>query len=111
MTSLFRDARPADSWLELTLTQWVVKQQDRSPSGLGENAVTLEWPTGAYGQPLAIWTGFTEAAVFRSGGHEEVAEAFVRFLVGNGWLEHWLDFAGDRARQQWPGERWRHRRL
>jgi hypothetical protein len=34
--------------------------------------------------------------VFRSGGHEATATAFVRFLVGEGWLAHWLDFAEDR---------------
>ena len=37
-----------------------------------------------------------EAVVFKDGGHEATAKEFVRFLVGEGWLAHWLDFAGDR---------------
>ena len=40
--------------------------------------------------------GATPAVVFRAGGHEEVAKEFVRFLVADGWLAHWLDFSGDR---------------
>ena len=39
---------------------------------------------------------FIEAAVFKAGGHVALAKEFVRFLVGEGWLAHWLDFAGDR---------------
>ena len=60
------------------------------------NAVTVGWPGDAYGQPLAVWTSFVEAVVFRGGGHEEAAREFVRFLVGEGWLAHGLDFAADR---------------
>jgi multiple sugar transport system substrate-binding protein len=66
------------------------------PEDYAKNAVTLAWPSGAHGQPLAIITQSSQAAVFRGGGHEEVAKEFVRFLVGEGWLAHWLDFAGDR---------------
>ncbi len=61
-----------------------------------KNAATIEWPSGAHSQPLAIWTGYSEAAVFRDGGHVATATEFVRFLVGEGWLAHWLDFTGDR---------------
>src|SRR3712207_1757563 len=68
------------------------------------NAVTIEWPpAGAYGQPLAIFTGFYEAAVFGAGGHSATAKDFVRFLVEGGWLAHWLDFAGDRILPPMPG--------
>jgi multiple sugar transport system substrate-binding protein len=66
------------------------------PEDHAENMVTLGWPADAYGQPLAVYLGSAEAAVFRGGGHEPVAKEFVRFLVGEGWLAHWLDFAGDR---------------
>ena len=54
------------------------------------------WPSGADGRPLAIVTRSSQAVVFRAGGHEAAAKEFVRFLVGEGWLAHWLDFAGDR---------------
>jgi multiple sugar transport system substrate-binding protein len=66
------------------------------PEDYARNAATIEWPSGVYGQPLAIQTSWNEAAVFRAGGHEATATAFVRFLVAEGWLAHWLDFAGDR---------------
>jgi multiple sugar transport system substrate-binding protein len=66
------------------------------PEDYTKNTVTLEWPDGAYGQPLAIWTGFDEAVVFKAGGHTALAEEFGRFLVADGWMAHWLNFAGDR---------------
>jgi multiple sugar transport system substrate-binding protein len=68
----------------------------RRPTDYAHNTVTIGWPAGAYGQPLAIHTGFLLAVAFRSGGHEVEAKEFVRFLVGEGWLAHWLEFAGDR---------------
>ena len=39
---------------------------------------------------------FFAAAVFKDGGHFDTAKEFVRFLVGEGWLAHYLDFAGER---------------
>jgi multiple sugar transport system substrate-binding protein len=72
------------------------------PEDYARNAVTIGWPSGAHGQPLAIWTRFDEAVVFTGGGHAATAAAFVRFLVGEGWLAHWLDFAGDRLLPSMP---------
>jgi multiple sugar transport system substrate-binding protein len=72
------------------------------PDDYYKNTATIDWPDGAYGQPLVIETGFTRAAAFRGGGHEEVAKEFVRFLVGEDWLAHWLDFAGDRNMPPMP---------
>ena len=34
--------------------------------------------------------------MFKGGRHVALAKEFVRFLVAEGWLAHWLDFAGDR---------------
>ncbi len=70
--------------------------RETRPEDYHKNMVTIDWPTGAYGQPLAIASRSIEAAVFKDGRHEQVAKEFVRFLVGEGWLAHWLDFAGDR---------------
>ena len=36
------------------------------------------------------------AAVFKAGGHVPLAKEFVRFLVEEGWLAHYLDFSGER---------------
>ncbi len=67
------------------------------PEDYAKNAVTIDWPNeDAQGQPLTIVTAVDEAVVFKDGGHVATAEQFVRFLVGEGWLAHWLNFAGDR---------------
>jgi multiple sugar transport system substrate-binding protein len=65
------------------------------PEDYFKNAVTLGWPGGIDGQPLAIVTLSSQAVVFRGGGHEATAKELVRFLAGEGWLAHWLDFTGD----------------
>ena len=66
------------------------------PEDFHKNVVTIEWPADAYGQPLRIDGVHYRAAVLKHGEHEVVAKEFVRFLVGEGWLAHWLNFAGDR---------------
>ena len=66
------------------------------PDDYHKNAATIDWPAGADGQPLVI-DGFIErAVVFKTGRNPALAEDFVRFLAEEGWLAHWLDFAGDR---------------
>jgi multiple sugar transport system substrate-binding protein len=67
-----------------------------------KNAATIEWPAGADGRPLAIWTGFYSAATFKAGGHVPLAKDFVRFLVGEGWLAHYLDFSAERFLPSMP---------
>jgi multiple sugar transport system substrate-binding protein len=66
------------------------------PDDYYRNVATIALPNGAHGQSLAIRTGYVDAAVFASGRHVATAKEFVRFLVGEGWLAHWLNFAGDR---------------
>ena len=34
--------------------------------------------------------------VFKDGGNVATAKEFVRFLVAEGWLAHYLDFSGER---------------
>jgi multiple sugar transport system substrate-binding protein len=66
------------------------------PEDYYESAVTIEWPDGADGQPLVVVGFFSRAGVLKDGAHRPLAEDFVRFLVEDGWLAHWLNFAGDR---------------
>jgi multiple sugar transport system substrate-binding protein len=66
------------------------------PDDYYDNAVTIDWPAGAHGQPLVIETALNRLAVFKNSEHVATAKEFVRFLVGEGWLAHYLDFAGDR---------------
>ena len=72
------------------------------PDDYYENAATIDWPDGAYGQPLLIETSVNRAAVFKDGGHVATAKEFVRFLVGEGWLAHYLDFSAERMLPPMP---------
>ena len=64
--------------------------------------MTIDWPEGAYGQPLGIETFVNRAAVFKDGDNVDNAKEFVRFLVGEGWLAHYLNFAGERMLPPMP---------
>jgi multiple sugar transport system substrate-binding protein len=72
------------------------------PEDYYDNAVTINWPKGAYGQPLGIETFVNRATVFKDGGNVDSAKTFVRFLVGEGWLAHYLNFAGERMLPPMP---------
>jgi multiple sugar transport system substrate-binding protein len=72
------------------------------PEDYYDNTVTIEWPAGAYGQPLAIETMLDRLAVFRDGAHVAAAKEFVRFLVGEGWLGHYRNFSEERALPPFP---------
>jgi multiple sugar transport system substrate-binding protein len=72
------------------------------PDDYYENAATIDWPDDVYGQPLTIETPLHRAMVFKDGGNVDTAKEFVRFLVGEGWLAHYLDFAGDRMLPAMP---------
>jgi multiple sugar transport system substrate-binding protein len=66
------------------------------PNDYYRNAATIDWPNGANSQPLVIDGGVVLAVVFRAGRNPALAGDFVRFLAEEGWLAHWLTFAGDR---------------
>jgi multiple sugar transport system substrate-binding protein len=72
------------------------------PEDYYHNAATVEWPTGVDGQPLVLETWVTRAAAFKAGEHVGTAKEFVRFLVGEGWLAHYLDFSGERMLPPMP---------
>jgi multiple sugar transport system substrate-binding protein len=66
------------------------------PDDYRRNAATIDWPDDANGQPLVIAGFIHRGVVFKAGRSPALAENFVRFLTQEGWLAHWLDFAGDR---------------
>jgi multiple sugar transport system substrate-binding protein len=70
--------------------------RDERPDDYYRNAATIEWPRNGFGGPLVIPAGANVAVVFREGGNTALAKEFVRFLVEDGWLAHWLDFSRDR---------------
>jgi multiple sugar transport system substrate-binding protein len=64
--------------------------------------VTIEWPLGPDGDAFPIRGTFFAAAVFKDGRNVETAKEFVRFLVAEGWLGHYLDFADERMLPPMP---------
>jgi multiple sugar transport system substrate-binding protein len=65
------------------------------PDDYYKNLATIEWPLGLRNEPFRI-VGFVLPAVVFKTKHLATAKEFVRFLVGEGWLVHYLDFSGQR---------------
>jgi multiple sugar transport system substrate-binding protein len=65
------------------------------PDDYRRNTATIEWPNDAYGEPLAIFGTLYRGAVFQTARPAALGKDFVRFLVEDGWLAHYLNFAGD----------------
>jgi multiple sugar transport system substrate-binding protein len=61
-----------------------------------ENTATIEWPLSAAGEPFPIPGIVFSAVVFKEGGNVATAKEFVRFLVAEGWLMHYLNLSGER---------------
>ena len=72
------------------------------PEDYFKNTATIEWPLGPDGGVFPIIGLFFAAVVFSEGGNVETAKEFVRFLVAEGWLAHYLDFAGERMLPAMP---------
>jgi multiple sugar transport system substrate-binding protein len=66
------------------------------PDDYYENVATIEWPLGPGGEPFPIYGEIHPGVVFKDGSNIATAKEFVRFLVGEGWIAHWLDFSGER---------------
>ena len=65
------------------------------PDDYRRNTATIEWPNDADDQPLVIYGVVYRGAVFRTERPTALGKEFVRFLLEDGWLAHYLDFAGD----------------
>ena len=59
-----------------------------------KNTATIEWPLGPDGGAFPIFGAFYAAVALKDGRNVETAKDFVRFLVGEGWLAHYLEFCG-----------------
>jgi multiple sugar transport system substrate-binding protein len=66
------------------------------PDDYYENTATIEWPLDPSGEPFPILGIVLPALVFKDGGNVATAKDFVRFLVAEGWLMHYLNFSGER---------------
>jgi multiple sugar transport system substrate-binding protein len=72
------------------------------PDDYYENTATIAWPRGPGGEPFPIWGEVYPAVAFKRGAHVATAKEFVRFLVAEGWLAHYLDFSGERMLPSMP---------
>jgi multiple sugar transport system substrate-binding protein len=61
-----------------------------------KNTATIEWPFGPKGERFPIVSIVVPAVVFKAGRNVALAKEFVRFLVAEGWLAHYLDFSAQR---------------
>jgi multiple sugar transport system substrate-binding protein len=66
------------------------------PDDYYENTATIGWPLGASGEAFPIPGWVSDAVVFKDGGNVVTAKEFVRFLVAEGWLMHYLNLSGER---------------
>jgi multiple sugar transport system substrate-binding protein len=66
------------------------------PKDYYENSATIEWPLGPSGNAFPIEGAMFQSLAFKRGGHVATTADFVRFLVAEGWLMHYLDFSGER---------------
>jgi multiple sugar transport system substrate-binding protein len=66
------------------------------PDDYYKHVATIEWPLGPLGQTFPIEGAMFQSVVFKDGGHVATAKEFVRFLVADGWLMHYLDFSGEK---------------
>jgi multiple sugar transport system substrate-binding protein len=70
--------------------------KNERPNDYYENTATIEWPLGPSGAIFPDPGGVLSAVVFNGGRNAAGAKEFVRFLVAEGWLMHYLDFSGER---------------
>ena len=73
------------------------------PDDYYKNTATIEWPLGDSGEVFPLTTAMHFAMVFSDGANIATAKEFVRFLVAEGWLGHYLNFSGERMLPSMPG--------
>jgi multiple sugar transport system substrate-binding protein len=86
----------------LTLSIPNAVRRDR-PEDYYKNIATIEWPLGPSGERFPIVGLVFSAAIYNGGRNIAAAKEFVRFLVAEGWLAHYLDFSAERMLPPLPG--------
>ena len=67
------------------------------PDDYYKNTATIEWPLGPSGEPFPIHGPvYSRPWSSRTARNVATAKEFVRFLVAEGWLMHYLNFSGER---------------
>jgi multiple sugar transport system substrate-binding protein len=66
------------------------------PQAYSDGTATIPWPRGPHGNVFPIFGDVILAMIFKGRGSVGLAELFVRFLVAEGWLAHYINFSGER---------------
>jgi multiple sugar transport system substrate-binding protein len=66
------------------------------PDQYYKNVATIEWPLGPFGETFPTEGAIFQAVAFKDGANVATAKEFVRFLVAEGWLMHYLNLSGER---------------
>ena len=66
------------------------------PEDYYKHVATIEWPLGPLRQTFPIEGAMFQSVALKDGGHVATAKEFVRVLVAEGWLMHYLDFSGEK---------------
>ncbi len=73
------------------------------PEDYYKNTATIEWPLGPDGEPLSDRRRrHSRRGLQGAAATSRTAKEFVRFLVAEGWLVHYLDFSGERMLPPMP---------
>jgi multiple sugar transport system substrate-binding protein len=72
------------------------KLRGARPDDYDRNTATVAWPSDVAGRPLVLYGEIYRAVALKSARDPAEVMDFVRFLVEDGWLAHYLDFARDR---------------
>jgi multiple sugar transport system substrate-binding protein len=76
--------------------------KEERPEDYHDNVATIEWPLSLRGEAFPIVGAVHPAVVFKDGSNVGTAKAFVRFLVAEGWLAHYLNFSAERLLPPMP---------
>jgi multiple sugar transport system substrate-binding protein len=77
--------------------------KNERPDDYYENTATIEWPLSPSGEPFPFFGFILFGMVFKDGANVAAAKEFVRFLVAEGWLAHYLNFSAERMLPSMPG--------
>ena len=72
------------------------------PDDYYDSLATIEWPLSPRGEAFPIGSTVNPAVVFKQGANVDMAREFVRFLVADGWLAHYLNFSAERLLPPMP---------
>jgi multiple sugar transport system substrate-binding protein len=66
------------------------------PDDYYKNTATIDWPMGPDGKPFYLFSDVYSVLVFRDGKQVQTAKDFLRFMLGEGRLQRYIEAVGGR---------------